>query len=108
VYFGIHIKPVDEKTDSDHHYAAIEERVPPVRQGVVQKPWHGDEKYREKTDPQQTKNKNNKYFIVHVVNPLNPPYQGEVQLLNSLGATSHLPLRGTKAKEEYHGYWPHA
>ena len=67
--FGIHIKSIYKKTHSNHHYPAIQKRALPVWQGVFQKPWHGNEKHRGKPDPQQTKNKNNQNFIVHVATP---------------------------------------
>ncbi len=67
VHSGVHVKSIDKKTHSDHHYSAVQKRTSPVWQGVVQKPGYRDEKYRGKTDPQQTENKNNKHFIVHTL-----------------------------------------
>ena len=77
MHFGIHIKSIDEKTHSYHHDSAIQKRIPPVWQGIIHKPRYGNEKHRDKTDPQQTKDTNNKYFIVHIENPLNPPCEGK-------------------------------
>ena len=64
MYFGIHIKSIHKENYSYHYNPAIQERIPPVWQGVVHQPWHSDEKHRENTDPQQTENSNNKYFII--------------------------------------------
>ena len=77
MHFGIHIKPIDKKSDSYYHYSAIQKCISPVRQSIVHKPRYGDEKHRDKTDPQQAENKNYKYFIVHIENPLNPPCEGK-------------------------------